>query len=123
MKSARSFSWTGVFLFCLFAFLLGMPHATLLAQQAGAGEIGGQVVDPAGGAIRGAAVSITNTNTGQITPAKTDDQGHFSVKGLPAGSYTVDVSAASFAAASRTGVQVSTAQSQNLSIALQLASV
>lgn len=123
MKSARPFLRTGVFLLCSTASLLLTPRAPLFAQQAATGEIRGQVVDPAGGAIRGAVVSITNTSSGQVTPAKTDEQGHFSVSGLPAGPYTVDVSSASFAAASRTGIQVSAAQAQNLSIALRLASV
>jgi iron complex outermembrane recepter protein len=108
---------------CLFACLLVAPANCGAAQEAASAELGGSAVDTAGGAIRGASVSVTNDTTHQVTTTTTDSQGRFSLNGLPPGSYTVNVTAPSFAGGTRAGLQVSPAHPQDISVTLELASV
>jgi iron complex outermembrane receptor protein len=122
MKNVKPFPRFGVCLSILLALFLCAFPSPLAAQQA-SGAINGDVADTAGGVIRGASVSVTNESTKQVTNTTTDGQGHFSISGLAAGLYTVDVAAPSFAAVTRTSVQVGASQPQNVSLTLQLASV
>src|SRR5579872_7243187 len=69
----------------------------LFAQGAGtnSGALRGQVTDPSGAAIKGADVAMTAT--GSPIVVKTDGQGMFEFKDLPAGKYTLTVVAPGFA--------------------------
>jgi iron complex outermembrane receptor protein len=88
---------------CLIAvFLCGLVQ--MQAQQGG--TISGTVVDQAQKAIPSASVDIRNDITGESHPAKTDDNGRFSVTGLTAGTYSVRVAAPGFALATRSGAQI-----------------
>ena len=58
--------------------------------------IEGQVTDPGGGAVSGAKVEINDT-AGQVRTTTTDTQGKYRVGSLPAGDYTVRITAAGFA--------------------------
>jgi hypothetical protein len=73
--------------------------------QGGSGTIRGQVTDPAGGSIPGAAVSANNGH-GTSRSATADVRGEFVLANLPAGAYTVRVSAKGFALAERSDVAV-----------------
>ena len=88
-----------------FLLLFTIVPAQLYAQQGGTGVISGTIVDPVGNAVENAAVSAKNESTGMIARTTTDQEGKFSLKDLPAGTYTVDVSAPGFALASRQDVQ------------------
>src|ERR1035441_6400498 len=68
--------------------------------QEGPGTIRGQVTDPAGGSIPGAVVSVSNGH-GTSRSATTDVRGEYVLGNLPAGAYTVRVSAKGFALAER----------------------
>lgn len=83
--------------------LLAIPFA--IARAAG-GRIEGKVTDPKGAIVVGAAITVSESETNQTFTAVTDQQGHFKIEGLPAGSYTVTVSAQGFSEASRTDVKV-----------------
>ena len=73
--------------------LAGLLAAILIplgAQtQAINGSIRGRVTDPAGAAIPGAAVTVTNTATGFTRDTQTGDDGYFVIPNLPIGAYTV----------------------------------
>ena len=88
--------------------------------QGGTATISGNVQDPSGGVVAKATVVLTNETTNDIKADTTDQQGHFSVTGLAVGQYSLDISAAGFAAESRKDVQVEAGQTVNLSIALKL---
>src|SRR5580658_11179363 len=64
-----------------------------LAQVGGTGSIEGTVTDPSGAAVAGAAVTATNIATGSVTARKTTDAGFFVLPLLPAGEYTITVTA------------------------------
>jgi hypothetical protein len=73
--------------------LLGMPSAV---GQDGEGRISGQVTDPDGGVIPGAAIQIINQDTLAKRETTTDSVGAYVVRALPPGRYQVIVEAPGF---------------------------
>jgi hypothetical protein len=71
------------------------------------GSISGTIYDPQGAVVSGAQVKAKNIETGAVFTATTDNSGSFRFNLLPAGTYTVDVTAQGFKTSSQTGVQVS----------------
>ena len=82
-----------------------LPCIPLLAQ-AGAGTLAGAVLDPDGKAVVAATLVIRNETTGETQTTATDASGHFSVGGLPAGSYAIEVLVPGFESVRRSAVQV-----------------
>src|SRR5687767_12422934 len=72
-----------------FAFALVLVLCLPLVALAQTGTIQGRVTDQDGPAIAGATVSLEGTGLG----TKTDGQGGFALRGVPAGSYTIRVEA------------------------------
>lgn len=68
----------------------------LLAQIGGSGSIQGVVSDPSGAVIPNSSVTATNVATGVKTTRQTTDAGYYVLSPLPAGEYTVSVSAGGF---------------------------
>jgi iron complex outermembrane receptor protein len=96
----------------------------LKAQQStGAVTVSGTVLDQAGKAIQRAAVAVKNEATAATQKLVTDLEGRFSLSGLPAGAYAIEVSAPGFAKNTRTGVQLSPAKTEDLSISLSVESL
>jgi hypothetical protein len=89
--------------------------------QGDTGTIRGQVTDPGGGSIPGAAVSANNGH-GTSRSATADVRGQYVLANLPAGAYTVRVSAKGFALAERSDVAVGSGATQTLNFPLSLAS-
>lgn len=71
------------------------------------GSVVGLVEDPSGGAVPGAAVTLTNKGTGQTYDAKTDDLGRYSVGNVMPGDYDVKISASGFKVQTHINVTVS----------------
>jgi Carboxypeptidase regulatory-like domain/TonB dependent receptor len=80
---------------CL-AFWAG--SCTLFAQGGSEGTITGNVTDPTGAPIPGAAITIRNINTNDTRSMKTGSTGVFSVTSLPVGTYEMKVTATGFQA-------------------------
>jgi iron complex outermembrane receptor protein len=78
------------------------------------------VLDQAGKAIPNAAVTVKDEATGTTHKLMADSDGKFSAAGLAAGSYSVEVTAAGFATATRTAVKPG---ADELSISLGVASL
>src|SRR5271157_3467252 len=95
--------------------------ALLHAQSnAGTGTVAGTVLDVSGKPIANAAVSVINESAGASHQAVSDAEGKFSVASLPAGTYTVDVNAPSFASSRRTGVKIAAGGTETVSISLNV---
>src|SRR5580693_4698714 len=77
----------------LLVFLLLLAVSAALAQTPG--SLKGLVLDPSGAAVPGATVTLTGPN-GVVKVAQSDNNGAYSVIGLPPGKYTVRVIAAGF---------------------------
>ncbi len=94
-------------------------HPTLAGAQAtvATGSIQGTILDPQGGAVAGAKVTITNKSTGQVLPTATNSTGAFNVAALIPGDYTVRVEAKGFKTAETTvRVELSIISTTNLTL-------
>jgi iron complex outermembrane receptor protein len=103
-------------LVCLFSVGSGL---TLLDAQGSGATIAGTILDQAGKSV--AAASVTVKDTGTFSRAvTTDGEGHFSVTGLAAGTYSIETSSPGFALNSRRGVEVAANGSENVTITLNV---
>src|SRR5438128_7346055 len=100
--------------------LLALPIA--MAHSAG-GSIKGRVTDPKGAVVVGAAITVTDLETNQTFAAVTDQQGQYKIEGLPAGIYSVTVSAQGFSEGRRDDVKVNDASVAAVDIKLEIAPV
>ncbi len=101
----------------LISVVICMPSLAQIKSS----TIVGVVTDATGGVIPGAVVTVVNQETNVAAAVTTDNTGAFTVPYLAPGTYTVNVEKANsgFSKASRTNVQLSTAQTVKLDIALQ----
>ncbi|HWZ45391.1 MAG TPA: carboxypeptidase regulatory-like domain-containing protein [Candidatus Saccharimonadales bacterium] len=88
-----------------------------LLAQAPSGKLHGQVTDPSGAVIPGAAISVKN-DSGLSLGAKSDGAGGYEVRNLAPGKYTISVKAKGFTPLSQQ-VEVSAGQLK-LDIALEI---
>ncbi len=75
-------------------FAIGAPQ--LMAQTQATGALTGTIMDPSGGVIAGAKVTVTNLATGQTRTVNTDSKGSYQVSLLPPGNYSVHIEAQGF---------------------------
>src|SRR5882757_6033288 len=92
----------------ILAVMLGLVVSVApVHAQTSNGSIVGSVTDPAGAAIPGATVTVTNTDLGGFKrTAKTDSAGSFRVDSLLPGRYSVSIQAAGMQEFVVTGVEV-----------------
>src|SRR6266516_3685672 len=100
--------------------LLALP--IVVAHSAGGG-IKGRVTDPKDAVVVGAAITVTDLETNQTFAAVTDQQGQYKIEGLPAGIYSVTVSAQGFSEGRRDDVKVNDASVAAVDIKLEIAPV
>ena len=93
-----------------------------LAQGETTSAIVGSVADPAGAAIPGAVVTITNIEDGLKRAVRTDDAGRFSFPQLKPGTYSVKAEADRFEAQQNNRVSASLGQKQTVDFKLNIAS-
>ena len=99
-------------------------HDPLLAGSYGAaGTIGGLVTDTQGGGVPNASVVVRNNSTGQTFTAQTSYSGEFQTQQLPAGNYSVVVSAPGFSQTTVTNVAVTANAPANIGVNLQVGTV
>ena len=79
-----------------YCFALLVAAVSAFGQVGGTGSIQGTVTDPSGAVVAGATITATNLATGVKTERNTTDAGFFVLSLLPAGEYTVTVTAAGF---------------------------
>ncbi len=94
---------SGRFFWALFALL--MACVSVYAQIV-SGDLTGTIYDPSGAAVPGAAVAAKNDATGVETAVKSGAAGSYRIGNLPAGTYTISVTASGFAKAELKGIEV-----------------
>src|SRR5882757_5399414 len=103
----------------LFAFAaVGVVHG-----QSQEGRILGTVTDQSGGLVKGAQVTITNTDTGVVRTLQTNDAGDYVAPSLPPGPYKLVVEATGFKKVERAGIRLEVAKDLRLDVTMQPGSV
>ena len=85
-------------------------------------SITGNVTDQQGAAFVGAIVKLSNQNTGALREMATNSEGVYSFQSLPAGTYTISVSAKGFKTTTITDRTVETAQPAHVDLKLEIGS-
>lgn len=83
------------------AVAMVVPLAAVHAQATKA-SVAGSVYDPSGAIVPGATVSLKNTGAANEEVARADSGGHYKLQNIPAGEYTIRVTARGFAAYQKT---------------------
>jgi hypothetical protein len=105
---------------CLLAFSL---NARAVAAQTNTGDIEGTVHDALGGAVPGAAVTITHLASGLIRERLSDAAGRFVFPELPVGEYALSAELAGFKKIIERGIRLSVGQRLTVPVVLQIGGV
>src|SRR5262252_7074353 len=88
------------------ALLTMLAIPSNMRVQAISGDLTGSVLDATGAGVPNAKVTATNDATGVSQNTTTNAQGEYHLSNLPAGTYTISVNAAGFAAGQLRNVRV-----------------
>src|SRR5450755_3991783 len=97
--------------------LLGAFAFQALAQQA---TIVGTATDPSGSAVPNVTITITNTQTNQISRFSTNGEGQYVAPGLQIGLYAVRAEVAGFKKAERTDVTLAVGDRARVDFKLEI---
>ncbi|MGH9660753.1 MAG: carboxypeptidase regulatory-like domain-containing protein, partial [Bryobacteraceae bacterium] len=101
-----------------------LPFVLLLAAPVSAQEsrasLAGVVTDPTQASVAGAAVKLTNSNTGIAFDTTSNSAGEYRFLFLNPGTYQLKVEMAGFRALERTGIVLQVGQSAAIDLALQV---
>src|SRR6266700_5192085 len=112
-QEPRSFLWLA---FCGLAVTF---FATAIASAQYNAAIEGTVADSSGAAVSGAAITVTNQDTGASQQVTSSAEGFYRVSALPPGKYTVTASFSGFKEATIKDVNVRAEVVQGANITLQ----
>src|SRR5713101_1302138 len=115
--SLSNLTLRAIFALVCAAFLAVGAHAQFKAS------IQGTIMDPKGGAVTGAKLTVTDQATGVSHDTVTNDQGFYRVNELPPGSYTVTVEAAGFKQSISKDLLVQAEQPRGFDITLAVGTV
>jgi protocatechuate 3,4-dioxygenase beta subunit len=88
------------------SLLIALACTAPLGAQSFLGSIRGTVVDPQGGAVKGAAVLITDEATNTPRAVDTDAEGRYEAANLKPGMYRVEVVTPNFKKFEQTGISI-----------------
>jgi hypothetical protein len=102
--------------------LLGALFLCALAAlaQVNTARIDGTVTDPAGAAVPGAEITVSNPATGLQVKTTTNEKGEFTVPSLQANTYRVSVSKAGFRVANVEGIAINAGVPASVSVKLEI---
>src|SRR5438128_1694003 len=95
------------------------PQSQLQAQTT-FGTIVGLVTDTSQAAVPGAAVAVTNSQTGVSRQATTDEYGNYRVGSLLPGMYNVKVEKAGFQLSQVTGVELRVTETVTVNVTMKV---
>src|ERR1700679_781012 len=106
--------------FCSLMLAITFVLAATAFGQSSQGAMGGTVTDPTGAVVPGAQVVVVNAATGAKSQTVSTSAGDYKFTELPVGTYTVTSTAAGFASAVDTGVQVTINSTAALDVKLKV---
>jgi hypothetical protein len=105
LQEIRLMTRFGLHISTLVLVALLMVFSAAANAQDTTGSISGTVTDQSGASVKGASVTLTNTDRGQdVRTLVTNSGGFFTATSLPLGTYTVKVAASGFKAEAVTGL-------------------
>lgn len=104
----------------VFALIGILLLASLAQAQSFKATLVGQITDPSGATVPGAAVTVIEESTGRVQSAKTNEEGNFTIPELPPGRYKLTVEAPGFRTITQTGLVLETDQTRRVNLTLQL---
>ena len=102
---------------------LVLAVARLAVAQSSQANISGLVADSQGAIIVGAQVTARGLANGSTTTVTTNDSGLYALRALPIGAYTLTVEKPGFKKLVRTNLTLSTSQSLELNLTLEIGAV
>jgi hypothetical protein len=106
----------------LLVIVVGLLGSGFLAYGQGtSASMTGNVTDPAGAAIIGATVTVTNIDTNFTQSAKTNSIGIYQIRPLPIGNYTLEIDAVGFARYVQKGIVLTVGLAATQDVSLKIA--
>jgi hypothetical protein len=87
-----------------FAALLAVLQAAAVFAQVPTGQISGRVTDTSGAVLPGVDVTVTQTSTGQVRTAVTNETGQYVIPSLPLGPYRLEATLQGFRTFAQEGI-------------------
>ncbi len=94
-----------------------------LAAQSDRGTLTGTIMDPGGAVIPGAAITLTNPETGVVNRTESTATGAYAIPSVPAGTYELSVESEGFNRHVQPGIRLQVAQTARVDVTLQIGSV
>jgi hypothetical protein len=105
--------------FCTFSLAVSLLFAGSSAQaQFDVGSLVGTIHDQSGGAVPGAAITVTNTATDIATTATSNNNGDYELPSLHAGIYTISAKATNYAEAVAKNITISVGSRERIDLEL-----
>jgi Carboxypeptidase regulatory-like domain/TonB dependent receptor len=103
--------------------LLALGSLLAFGQGTTTGSISGTIADQTGAVVGGATVVARNNETGIENTVQTADNGTFSLQALPAGTYTVTITAPNFKKSVVQDVKVNIGTASSINVGLEVGDV
>jgi outer membrane receptor protein involved in Fe transport len=107
----------------LIALALILGFSGILQAQTSFGTIVGLVTDPTQAAVPGAAVTVTNTQTGVERQASTDESGNYRIGSLLPGIYNVKIEKSGFQLSQVAAVELRVTQTVTVNVVMQVGEI
>ena len=103
--------------------LLALLPATGRAQAISGSQVSGRITDASGGALPGAAVTLTKTDTSQTRTVFTESDGAYTIPNLAAGPYQLKVALDGFTTYVQDGIVLQVGSNPQINVELKVGAV
>jgi hypothetical protein len=107
---------------CVVIILLVLSPSALFSQMAGTGQIDGTVTDKSGGAIVGATVTLTDSQTNIARTATSNDSGRYAFSNVAPGVYSLNIEKTGFRVAKLNDQEILVGSTRTLNVTLEIGS-